>query len=304
MLIELIPAALHEQRLDRVVSLISDISRASTATLISVGGVQVDGVVATAGKVKVREGQQVSIDTALLPRKELPQPDPSITLEIVYQDADVAVINKAPGMVVHPGAGNPSGTMVNGALALFPEMATVGDTLRPGVVHRLDAGTTGLMVMARTQKAYEFLVDALSRRDVTRKYVALVWGHPSVQEGIIDAPIGRDHRDPTKMAVMVDGKTARTKFDVVRTFNLPQPSALIECQLETGRTHQIRVHLDSIGHPVVGDATYGGARSSLSCSRPMLHATALRFAHPSTGEEMGFEVPIPDDMNQIVGRCS
>ncbi len=156
MLIELIPAALHEQRLDRVVSLISDISRASTATLISVGGVQVDGVVATAGKVKVREGQQVSIDTALLPRKELPQPDPSITLEIVYQDADVAVINKAPGMVVHPGAGNPSGTMVNGALALFPEMATVGDTLRPGVVHRLDAGTTGLMVMARTQKAYEF----------------------------------------------------------------------------------------------------------------------------------------------------
>ena len=183
-------------------------------------------------------------------------------------------------------------------------MATVGDTLRPGVVHRLDAGTTGLMVMARTQKAYEFLVDALSRRDVTRKYVALVWGHPSVQEGIIDAPIGRDHRDPTKMAVMVDGKTARTKFDVVRTFDLPQPCALIECQLETGRTHQIRVHLDSIGHPVVGDATYGGARSSLSCSRPMLHATALRFAHPVSGEELGFEVPIPDDMNQIVGRCS
>ncbi len=156
MLIELIPAALHEQRLDRVVSLISDISRASTATLISVGGVQVDGVVATAGKVKVREGQQVTIDTSLLPRKELPQADASIVLDVVYQDADVAVINKAPGMVVHPGAGNPSGTMVNGALALFPEMATVGDTLRPGVVHRLDAGTTGLMVMARTQRAYEF----------------------------------------------------------------------------------------------------------------------------------------------------
>ena len=267
MLIELIPAALHEQRLDRVVSLISDISRASTATLISVGGVQVDGVIATAGKVKVREGQQVVIDTSLLPRKELPQPDPTISLDIVYQDLDVAVINKAPGMVVHPGSGNPAGTMVNGARALFPEMATVGDTLRPGVVHRLDAGTTGLMVMARTQKAYDFLVDALSRRDVTRKYVALV-------------------------------------FDVVRIFDLPQPCALIECQLETGRTHQIRVHLDSIGHPVVGDATYGGARSSLSCSRPMLHATALSFAHPDSGEEMGFEVPIPDDMNQIVGRCS
>ena len=303
MLIESIPAALADQRLDRVVSLIADISRAATATLIEIGGVTVDGVVAIAGKVKMKEGQEITVDTSMIPAKELPQADAAVEVDVVFADEHIIVVNKAPGIVVHPGSGNPSGTLVNGVLAQFPDVATVGDPLRPGIVHRLDAGTSGLMVVARSQTAYDSLVDALTRRDVSRVYSALVWGHPEVSTGVIDAPIGRDQRDPTKMAVVIDGKFARTHYDVVRKFDLPQPCALVECQLETGRTHQIRVHLDSIGHPVVGDSTYGGARSSLSSPRPMLHAAKLSFTHPFTAKTVSFAVPIPEDMQVVIDRC-
>ncbi|MFM9111637.1 MAG: pseudouridine synthase, partial [Actinomycetota bacterium] len=209
---EVLPKALADQRLDRVVSIIADVSRAVAAALIEGSAVNVDGELATSGKVKVREGQRISVDVSRVPRKELPAADASIILDVVHEDSDVIVIDKQPGIVVHPGAGNPTGTVVNGILARFPEVAGVGDPMRPGIVHRLDAGTSGLMVVARTQVAYDFLVDALTRRDVTRVYSALVWGHPEVDEGVIDAPIGRDHRDPTKMAVVVDGKVARTRF--------------------------------------------------------------------------------------------
>ena len=304
MLNEIIPAALNDQRLDRIVALVADVSRASAASLIQAGGVVVDGVKAETGKTKIAEGQSISVDTALLPKKELPTADATVILDVVFEDADVVVINKNAGLVVHPGAGNPTGTMVNGALARFPEMASAGDPLRPGVVHRLDAGTTGLMVMAKTQAAYEALVDALSKREVKRTYLALVWGHPTVLSGTIDAPIGRDQKDPTRMGVVVDGKAARTRFEVKSKFDLPLPSSLVECNLETGRTHQIRVHLESIGHPVVGDSTYGGARSSLSAPRPMLHAAQLAFLHPISGQSMSFEAEMPDDMKALLARCS
>jgi 23S rRNA pseudouridine1911/1915/1917 synthase len=301
---EIIPAALNEQRLDRIVALIADVSRASAASLIQAGGVVVDGVCAETGKTKIAEGQTIAIDTALLPKKELPTADASVILDVVYDDADIVVINKRAGLVVHPGAGNPAGTMVNGALAKYPEMASAGDPLRPGVVHRLDAGTTGLMVMAKTHAAYEALVDALSKREVKRTYLALIWGHPTVLSGTIDAPIGRDQKDPTRMGVVVDGKAARTRFEVKSKFDLPLPCSLVECNLETGRTHQIRVHLESIGHPVVGDSTYGGARSSLSAPRPMLHAAQLAFLHPISGQSMSFEAEMPDDMKALLARCS
>ena len=304
MLNEIIPAALNDQRLDRIVALVADVSRASAASLIQAGGVVVDGVCAVTGKTKIAEGQSISVDTALLPKKELPTADTTVILDVVFEDADVVVINKNAGLVVHPGAGNPTGTMVNGALAMFPEMASAGDPLRPGVVHRLDAGTTGLMVMAKTQAAYEALVEALSKREVKRTYLALVWGHPTVLSGTIDAPIGRDQKDPTRMGVVVDGKAARTRFEVKSKFDLPLPSSLVECNLETGRTHQIRVHLESIGHPVVGDSTYGGARSSLSAPRPMLHALQLAFLHPISGQSMSFEAEMPDDMKALLARCS
>lgn len=303
MMTETIPNALHDQRIDRVVALIADVSRSATALLIGAGGVTLDGVVVRAGKIKVREGQDISVDTALLPTKEMPGADPSVPVSVVYSDADLVVVNKAPGIVVHPGAGNPTGTLINGALALFPEMAHVGDPLRPGVVHRLDAGTSGLMLLARSQPAYEALVLALSERRVARRYEALIWGHPAVASGIIDAPIGRDHRDPTKMAIVVDGRFARTRYEVRKIFVKPMPTALVECELDTGRTHQIRVHLASIGHPVVGDPTYGGARSSLSSPRPLLHAAKLGFTHPVTGQEMNFVAVMPTDMMQIIARC-
>lgn len=303
MMTETIPGALHEQRIDRVVALIADVSRAAAASLIEAGGVTLDGVVVTVGKIKVREGQSISVDTALLPTKEMPSADSSIDVSVVFSDTDVIVVNKAPGIVVHPGAGNPSGTLINGALALYPEMAQVGDPLRPGVVHRLDAGTSGLMLLARSQRAYEAFVLALAQRRVSRRYAALIWGHPTVPNGVIDAPIGRDHRDPTKMAVVVDGRFARTRYEVRKTFVKPMDTALVECELETGRTHQIRVHLASIGHPVVGDPTYGGARSSLSSPRPLLHAARLDFVHPVTGQDMNFIAEMPADMAQIVARC-
>ncbi len=303
MMTETIPNALDDQRIDRVVALIADISRGATASLIKLGGVTLDGEVVTAGKFKVREGQQIGVDTTKLPTKELPTGDPGVKVDVRFSDDDVIVVNKAPGIVVHPGAGNPKGTLVNGALALFPEMANVGDPLRPGVVHRLDAGTSGLMLMARSQRAYEALVLAMSERRVSRNYETLVWGHPSVAVGVIDAPIGRDHRDPTKMSVVVDGRFARTRYRVRQTFNKPMATALVDCELETGRTHQIRVHLASIGHPIVGDPTYGGARSSLSSPRPLLHAGRLGFNHPISGETMNFVVDAPADMSLIISRC-
>lgn len=301
---EVIPESLHGQRLDRVVSLVADISRAATAALLESGGVMLDGLDARSGKVKVREGQIVEIDPTRLPVRQLPGADASIAVDVVHADADVLVVNKQAGLIVHPGAGNPDATLVNGLLARYPEIAEVGEPMRPGIVHRLDAGTTGLMLVARSQRAYEALVGLLSRREVTRKYLAIAWGAFERSTGIIDAPIGRDHRDPTKMAVVVDGKHARTHYAVQRAFTVPQPCALVECSLETGRTHQIRVHLASIGHPVVGDAVYGGARSVLSAPRPMLHACRLEFEHPFTGEALAFEVPLPADLTDVLGRCS
>lgn len=301
---EVIPESLHGQRLDRVVSLVADISRAATAALLDSGGVMVDGLDARSGKVKVREGQVVEIDPTRLPVRQLPAADAGIAVDVVHADADVLVVNKQAGLIVHPGAGNPDATLVNGLLARYPEIAGVGEPMRPGIVHRLDAGTTGLMLVARSQRAYEALVGLLSRREVTRKYLAIAWGAFERNIGIIDAPIGRDHRDPTKMAVVVDGKPARTHYAVQRAFTVPQPCALVECSLETGRTHQIRVHLASIGHPVVGDAVYGGARSVLSAPRPMLHACRLELVHPFTGEALAFEVPLPADLTEVLGRCS
>ncbi|NBP50840.1 MAG: RluA family pseudouridine synthase [Actinobacteria bacterium] len=300
---EPIPAVLANERLDRVVALLADLPRSASAGLIERGGVTVDGAVVVHGKRRVREGQVVAVDVAFLPVPSRPSGDPAVPVDVVWQDDDVVVVDKQAGTVVHPGAGNPDGTLVNGLLARYPDIADVGDPMRPGIVHRLDAGTTGLMVVARTQAAYDSLVAALSRREVERRYWALVWGVPSVAQGVIDAPIGRDQREPTRMAVVAGGREARTRYEVVRRFSVPRPSAQLECRLETGRTHQIRVHLSSIGHPVVGDAVYGGSRGGISAARPMLHAHLLAFVHPVTGGAMRFESPVPADMAAVLEGC-
>jgi 23S rRNA pseudouridine1911/1915/1917 synthase len=239
-----------------------------------------------------------------LPEKEMPQADASVTVNVLYADADVVVVNKQQGLVVHPGAGNPTGTLVHGLLAKYPEIARVGDPMRPGIVHRLDAGTTGLMVVARSSEAYESLVDQLSSRLVHREYVAVAVGHFDAKSGVIDAAIGRDLRELTKMAVRVDGKPARTHYEVVREFGAPIIATLVRCQLETGRTHQIRVHLAAVGHPVLGDATYGGVRSTVPFGRPALHAVRLSFAHPRTEEKLEFEAPLPPDIESLIARLS
>ena len=299
---EEIPESLAGERLDRIVALLADVSRAEATTMLANDGVMVDGEPALSGKVRLRAGQIVEIDPHSRPVAELPGPDSSIPVTVVHADDDVIVVDKAPGVVVHPAAGHRGGTLVNGLLARFPEIADVGDPERPGIVHRLDVGTSGLLVVARRESAYESLVEQLSDHDVERRYVALAWGRFDAPVGTVDAPIGRDPRDPLRMAVVATGKDARTHFRVEQTFVEPEVS-LVTCELETGRTHQIRVHLAAIGHPVVGDGTYGGQRPGWSADRPFLHAARLSFRHPATGETVSFESELPDDLRRLLDRC-
>jgi 23S rRNA pseudouridine1911/1915/1917 synthase len=186
--------------------------------------------------------------------------------------------------------------LVNGLLARFPELAGVGEPVRPGIVHRLDAGSSGLLVVARTQDAADHLIGQFADHEATRVYLALVWGHPSAPHGIIDAPIGRSRRDPLRMAVVADGRWARTEYRVLEHFDRPADLALLECRLETGRTHQIRVHLSSINHPLVGDPIYGQRRPKLQVERPFLHAAELAFEHPGTGETVSFRSELAADL--------
>ena len=304
MIREEIPPALAGERLDRVVALITDASRSDAAALVAAGGVHVDGTVVTAGKQRLHLGQVIDVDETKLPTLEPPGPDPSVEYRVVHDDADVIVVDKPAGLVVHPGAGNPGGTLVNGLLARYPEIRSVGEAHRPGIVHRLDIGTSGLVVVARSARAYDSLVDALARRDVRRMYRTLVWGHLDNPTGVIDAPIGRDHRDPMRMAVVVDGRAARTRYHVLTAYRTPVDASALECQLESGRTHQIRVHLAAIGHPVVGDGTYGGTRHGITAARPFLHAATLGFAHPVSGTPMSFSSPLPDDLASVEAQLT
>ncbi len=298
-----IPSACDGMRVDRVVALLAGVSRATAAGLVAAGHVVVDGRPAWSASARVSTGQLVTVE-----HDDTPAPAPAaqagVEVRVVHADADVIVVDKPPGLVVHPGSGRPDGTLVNGLLGRFPDLAGVGDPARPGIVHRLDAGTSGLLVVARTPPAYEALVEQLSSRSVDRQYLALVWSVPEARKGLVDAPIGRSTRSPTRMAVSAEGRAARTRYEVVETFSTPADLALLSCRLETGRTHQIRVHLSSIGHPVVGDAAYRGVRDALEVSRPLLHAARLGFVHPATGEAMTFESPLPDDFAAVLAALS
>lgn len=297
---EVVPPALAGQRIDRVVALIADVSRADAARLVDDGRVEVDGRVVVRGADRVEEGAAVSVTVDTDADDGRPRADPSVPVPVVHADGSVIVVDKPAGLVVHPGAGNPDGTLVDGLLARFPEIAEVGDPDRPGIVHRLDRDTSGLLVVARTPEAHRDLVDQLARRSVHREYRALVAGHPDPPRGLVDAPIGRSPRHPTLMAVRAEGREARTGFAVLATFDAPDPVALVECRLETGRTHQIRVHMQAIGHPIVGDDRYGGGRTSIVCDRPFLHAAELGFAHPDTGEEVHVTSALPPDLAAVL----
>lgn len=296
MIVETVPAALAGERLDRIVAFVLDVSRSVATAVIEAGGVEVDDEPAGSGKVRLTEGQTVAVDPDAVPVDEPPGPDPAVRFDIVHVDDDIIVVDKPAGLVVHPGAGNPDGTLVNGLLARFPELAGVGERVRPGIVHRLDAGSSGLLVVARTASAAAALIDQFATHDATRAYLALVWGHPSAPHGVIDAPIGRSKRDPLRMAVVADGRWARTEYRVLERYDQPADLALLECRLETGRTHQIRVHLSSINHPLVGDPVYGQRRPRLQVERPFLHAAELAFDHPSTGERVTFRSELAADL--------
>lgn len=296
MIVEEVPAALAGERLDRVVAFVLGVSRTVAAAVIAAGGVEVDDAPAVVGKVRLRAGQTVSIDPDEIPLEQPPGPDPTVVFEVVHEDPDIVVIDKPAGLVVHPGAGNPDGTLVNGLLARYPEIADVGEPSRPGIVHRLDAGSSGLLVVARTAEAAEALIEQFATHEATRCYLALVWGHPAAPHGVIDAPIGRSRRDPLRMAVVADGRPARTEYRVLDRFDRPAELALLECRLETGRTHQIRVHLSSIDHPLVGDPVYGQRRPKLGVERPFLHAVELAFDHPATGERVVFRSSLAADL--------
>ena len=296
------PRALAGQRLDRVVALVTGASRSDAAALVDGGAVAVAGAVVTTRSHRVVEGDVLDID-APEPVAGLDlAPDPGVVVPVVHEDPHLLVVDKPAGMVVHPGAGQRSGTLVHGLLARYPELRDVGQPDRPGIVHRLDKGTSGLLLVARTAEAYEGLVAQLAAHEVDRRYRTLVWGTPPSATGLVDAPVGRSSRERTRMAVTVRGKPARTFYDVVRTYHDPVEVTELRCRLETGRTHQIRVHLASIGHRVVGDARYGGARQSLPLARPFLHAERLALDHPVTREPLVFTSPLPDDLRAVLAR--
>ncbi len=295
---EVIPPALAGERVDRVVSMVAGVSRAAAAELVGAGSVRIDGADVGARNRRVRAGERLEVDVA--EAVPAPGPVPDVALEVVYADDDLLVVDKPAGLVVHPGAGSPQPTLVAALVARYPDLAGVGpDPIRPGIVHRLDKGTSGLVVVARTEAAHRALVTALSARRVRRRYRALAWGHPRADRALVDAPVGRSRRDPTRMTVTETGKPARTRYEVLARHPDPAVSELA-CELETGRTHQIRVHLAAIGHPVVGDARYGGARSGLAVDRPFLHAERLELDHPRTGEPLSFASPLPQDLERVL----
>lgn len=301
---EALPDALDGERLDRVVAMVADVARAHASELVDDGAVSVDGAVVVKRSTRIRAGQTVSV---VLPETADAPPvtaEGSVPFEIVHEDEHLVVVDKPAGVVVHPGAGNESGTLAHGLLARYPEIADVGERERPGIVHRLDRDTSGLLVVARTAAALDSLREALAAREVTRVYRCLVWGHVEEAQGLIDAPIGRSPRDPTRMAVVVGGRESRTHYEVLERYSEPVEVTELRCRLETGRTHQIRVHLQALGHPVVGDSRYGGARESLPHHRQFLHAEHLAFAHPVSGEEVSVSSPLPADLARVRASLS
>ncbi|MGO8873331.1 MAG: RluA family pseudouridine synthase [Acidimicrobiales bacterium] len=304
-----VPASLDGVRVDKAVALVADMTRSSVSALIDAGRVRVDGRTVRSRSAVLRAGQQLEVDRDEVRAADAPQPDPTVVFEVVHQDRDIVVVDKPAGLVVHPGAGHRSGTLVNGLLARYPELGTLAaavgsDPDRPGVVHRLDRGTSGLLVVARTPDAYRSLVAQLAARRVTRIYQALVLGTVEGESGLVDAPVGRSATSPTRMAVSRKGKEARTRYRVERRFTHPGASTLVAASLETGRTHQIRVHLSAIGHPVVGDEVYGWGRSlpGVTTARPFLHAGSLAFRHPLTGEEVAWTSELPAALEHLLDQ--
>ena len=275
------------ERLDVLLSADGELSRSRAAALIKEGCVTVDGRTETKPSYKIEPGQTIRLD--------LPEPKPAkveaqdIPLEILYQDEHLAVVVKPCGMVVHPAAGNDDGTLVNALLFHLDSLSGIGGEMRPGIVHRLDKDTSGLMLVAKDDATHAALSQQLSDRQMEKHYRAIVYGRMKEPEGMIEKPIGRSKTDRKKMAVDENGRWAKTEWKVLKEY---PDRTLLDVHIITGRTHQIRVHMSSVGHPVLGDPLYGHKRMP-DAPRLMLHAYSLEFTHPTTGERMRFTAPCP-----------
>ena len=274
-----------------------DLTRSAAARLIEGGLVTVDGK--PAGKsARLTGGETISVT---LPQAEEPEARPQdIPLEVVYEDADVIVVNKPVGMVVHPAPGHPDGTLVNALLHhCAGSLSGIGGQLRPGIVHRIDRDTSGLIIAAKNDAAHACLAAQLSDHTLARTYECLAVGNFKEYSGTVDAPIGRHRTDRKKMAVVPDGRRAVTHWEVIARY---QGVTHLRCRLETGRTHQIRVHLAYIGHPILGDTVYGAKKPVPGLTGQCLHATGLQFLHPSTGEKITLTCPLPEEFTRMLKK--
>ncbi len=285
-------------RVDKYVAeAVPDLSRAAAQHLIDEGRIRVNGAVVKAS-YRLEPGDTIAVE--IPPPVEVSLAPEAIPLDIVYEDPDILVVNKPAGMVVHPGFGHAGGTLVNAVLAHCPDLAGVGGELRPGIVHRLDKDTSGLIVVAKGDAALRDLQAQFQGREVQKAYLALVEGHVSPATGLIDAPIGRDPRARKKMAVVPrGGREAQTEY---RALEFYDAHTLVEAHPLTGRTHQIRIHMAFIGHPIVGDPVYGFRKQRAQAPRLFLHAARLGFRLPSTGEWREFQAPLPDDLAAVLAR--
>lgn len=273
-------------RLDKALADLTELSRSQANEAIKNGNILVNGK-AVKAKYSVKEGDLVTYD---LPEPEVLEYEAEdIPLDIVYEDDDVAVVNKPQGMVVHPSVGHTSGTLVNALMYHIHDLSSINGVVRPGIVHRIDKDTSGLLMIAKNDRAHQALAEELKDKKSLRKYLAIVHDNISNDRGVIEAPIGRSEKDRKKQAVMAKGKPAVTHFKVLERFG---NYTLVELTLETGRTHQIRVHMAYIGHPVAGDPLYG-PRKTLKGNGQFLHAQTLGFTHPTTGESLRFSVEPP-----------
>ncbi|MGH2507177.1 MAG: RluA family pseudouridine synthase [Ktedonobacteraceae bacterium] len=290
------------QRLDRYLTgVLPELSRTHIQQLIIEGAIQVNGRPSKPGYA-LRTGDEVLIATTTSTASTSHVKPQALPLDIVYEDTDLLIINKAPGIVVHPAPGHSEDTLVNALLAYYPALQTSDAEQRPGIVHRLDRDTSGLIIVAKNTRAQAVLVGQLQRHEITKHYIALVEGVVSLDQGSIDAPIGRDPRHRQQMTITTIGsREARTHFQVTERF---ARHTLLRLQLETGRTHQIRVHLKAIGHPVVGDPTYGSGNvlRGSSLKRQFLHASHLQFTHPISAAPLEFESPLPTDLQSVLER--
>ena len=298
-------------RLDKALADASGLSRERIKGLIGEGRVKVDGAVVRSASARTGEGTTFSIDVP--PPQPLAAEAQDIPLDVVFEDDHLIVVNKPAGLVVHPAAGNPDGTLVNALLHhCWGQLSGINGVARPGIVHRIDKDTSGLLVVAKTDAAHEGLARQFADHSITRAYLAVCAGHPVPPMGTIAGRIGRSDANRKKMAVLppnsARGKHAVTHY---KTLKLRRDCALIECRLETGRTHQVRVHCASIGHPLLGDPTYGrtpaGLRpllKQLGFARQALHAASLGFDHPITGERVDFRAELPSDMRELIDETA